>query len=114
MKKSPPEKSTDKVVAWFAQEWTSQKGNKSLRIDYTTEYRTFSAWHSPERKSNVWHNLCESVFGQGRIAPSIESFINALQKGKGTMPVTVTSKKKGDFFTVFAHNQPEDIAPNEI
>ena len=111
MKTNPRQASSDKVVSWFAQAWTSQKGNESLRIDWTTEYRSFSVWYTPEGKTShslyLWHNLCEAVFG--KVAPSIELFVQALQKKAGTMPLTITSKKEGDFFKAIAHNQPEDI-----
>ena len=115
MKTSARQSSSDKVVSWFAQAWTSQKGNESLRIDWTTEYRTFSIWYTPEGKTShslfLWHNLCDAVFG--KTAPSIDLFVKALQKGAGTMPGTITSKKEGDFFKAIAHNQPEDVL-NEI
>lgn len=115
MKISAREKSTDKVLAWFAQAWTSQKGNESLRVDYTTDYRTFSVWYSPDSRTSegqaLWADLCNAVFG--KVAPSIELFIKALQKGYGKQPTTITSQKKGDFFKVYAHNQPEDKL-NEI
>ena len=111
MKISAREISTDKVKAWFAQSWISQKGNESLRVDYTTDYRTFSFWYSPESRTSegqaIWNDLCLAVFG--RACPSIDLFIKALQKGVGLMPVTVTCQKKGDFFKVYAHNKPEDI-----
>ena len=115
MKEKPSEKSTDSVRAWFAQKWISQKGNESLRVDYTTDYRTFSFWYSPDNKTSLgqwlWADLCNAVFG--RSCPSIELFIKALQKSKGLMPVTVTSKKEGDFFKIYAHNKKEDQL-NEI
>ena len=115
MKSSPRQSSSDKVVSWFAQPWTSQKGNESLRIDWTTEYRTFSIWYTPEGKTShslfLWHDLCDEVFG--KTAPTIEKFVNALQRGHGTMPTTITSKKEGDFFKAIAHGQAEDVL-NEI
>lgn len=115
IKISAREKSTDKVKAWFAQAWTSQKGNESLRVDYTTDYRTFSAWYSPDSRTSegqiLWADLCQAVFG--KVAPSIELFIKALQKGHGKQPETITSQEKGDFFKVYAHNRPEDIL-NEV
>jgi len=113
MKRNPHEQSSDKVISWFAQEWHSKAGNKTLRVDYTTEYRIFSVWYSPESKSifgqHQWNDLCLAVFG--RIAPSIELFVLALNKGAGEMPMTVTSKKQGDFFRVSRHNQEEDVQP---
>jgi DNA repair protein RadD len=112
IKKNPHIMSTDKVKSWYAQKWISKKGNETLRIDWTTDYRTFSAWYSPESRSlsgqKLWSNLSESVFGEGRIAPNIDQFVTALQKGHGNMPKTITSKKDGNFFKVYSHNQPED------
>ena len=111
MKQSPKIPSSDKVVSWYAQPWTSKAGNESLRIDWTTEYRSFSSWYSPNsRTSNrqkLWADLNEAVFN-GRIAPNIDMFIAALKKGQGTMPVTISSHKEGDFFKILGHNRPED------
>lgn len=113
MKKSPHEKSTDKVVSWHVQDWVSRAGNKTLRVDWTTEYRTFPAWYSPDSRSMngqyLWNSLSESVFGEGKIAPTIEKFIEALREGHGERPLTITSRKDGEFFKVFGHNNPEDV-----
>lgn len=112
MKKSPHEKSSDRVVGWYCQKWVSQKGNETLRVDWTTDYRTFSVWYSPNSKSAkgqyIWANLSQAVFGEDRVAPTIDAFIDALKKGHGTKPETITSKKQGDFFEVFEHNAAED------
>lgn len=112
MKASPSILSTDKVTGWMYQDWTSQKGNRSLRVDYTTEFRTFSFWYSPDsanlQAQSVWRDLCESVFGPTRIATGIDHFIDAMSRKVGQMPTTVTSKKEGNFFKVYQHNQPED------
>ena len=112
MKQNPRMSSSDKVVSWFAQPWTSAMGNESLRIDWTTEFRTFSAWYSPDsrsfQKQALWRDLSVAVFC-GRIAPTIKQFMAALNKKQGTMPKTITSQKKGDFFEVTAHNATEDI-----
>lgn len=113
MKKDPYALSTDKVLSWYAQPWVSQSGNRSLRVDWTTEYRTFSAWYSPDSKAMqgqaLWADLSQSVFGQGKVAPSIDLFISALKKGQGKIPVTITAKKDGSFFKVIGHNRPEDV-----
>ena len=112
MKSSPHIASSDKVLTWFAQPWTSRAGNETLRIDWTTEYRRFSAWYSPNSKTSsgqaLWADLSMAVFN-GRVAPTIDKFMSALKASKGTMPATITSKKEGDFFKVIAHNRPEDI-----
>lgn len=113
MKMSPNIMSTDKVLGWRCQEWISQRGNKSMRVDYTTEYRTFPVWYSPEsnniRSLNLWNNLNMAVFG--KVAPSIDKFIEAVKNGFGEMPKTLTVKKEGDFFKVYSHNEPEDEEP---
>ncbi len=115
LKTSARIRSTDKVKSWFCQKWTSQKGNESLRVDWTTDYRTFSVWYSPDSRTSdgqyLWSDLCQAVFG--KVAPSIDLFVSALQKGHGSMPTTITARKEGDFFNVSAHNKPEDVL-NEV
>lgn len=84
-----------------------------MRVDYTTEYRTFPVWYSPEsnniRSLSLWNNLNLAVFG--KVAPSIDKFIEAVKNGFGEMPKTLTVKKEGDFFKVYSHNEPEDEEP---
>lgn len=112
LKANPRAKSTDKVTGWNCQKWVSRAGNESLRIDWTTEYRTFPAWYSPigntAMQRHLWSNLSQTVFGEGKVAPSIDMFIDTLKKQKGKMPKTITAKKDGDFFTIYAHGEPED------
>ena len=111
MKKNPRIMTTDKVLGWSCKEWMSSYGNKTLRVDYTTEYRTFPVWYSPYANNataqNLWRDLCISVFG--KVAPSPELFILALKRGYGTMPKTITVRKEGDFFKVYKHNEEETI-----
>lgn len=115
MKAMPSILSTDKVIGWRYQEWTSQKGNRSLRVDYTTEYRTLSIWYTPDSSNmqarSLWRDLSYAVFGPSRVATSIDHFIDAMSRNVGVMPETITSKKVGDFFKVFMHNQPCDPIP---
>lgn len=108
MKTDPRQLSTDRVIAWRFQDWISQKGNRSLRVDYTTEYRTFSVWYSPDsnnvKAQRLWADLCDAC---GLKNVTIDEFILS----GPLMPYTVTSVKVGDFFKVTAHNLPEDIEP---
>lgn len=47
-KKDPTQPQTDRVVSFDTRESVSQKGNKTLRVDFVTEYRQFSIWLMPE------------------------------------------------------------------
>jgi len=107
LKKDPAAKSTDRVLAWMCREWTSNAGNRTLRIDYTTEYRTFSVWYLPSKRP-LWHSLCMEVFG--KVAETPGDFIANIREGR--MPRTITVKKdRSGFFTVFSHGEPEDAIP---
>lgn len=109
MKRNPRIMTTDKVIGWSCKEWMSSYGNKTLRVDYTTEYRTFPVWYSPYANNiaaqALWEDLCMAVFG--KVAPSPELFVLALKRGHGKMPRTITVRKEGDFFKVYKHNEPE-------
>lgn len=109
MKKNPRIMTTDKVIRWECKEWMSSYGNKTLRVDYTTEYRTFPVWYSPYANNvaaqALWEDLCMAVFG--KVAPSPELFVLALKRGHGKMPTTITVRKEGEFFKVYKHNEPE-------
>lgn len=110
MKRNPRVMTTDKVIGWECKEWVTTYGNKTIRIDYTTEYRAFPVWYSPNGSNlpsiMLWEDLCKNVFG--KVAPSPELFMLALKRGHGTMPRTITVRKEGDFFRVHAHNKEED------
>lgn len=109
MKKNPRIMTTDNVIRWECKEWMSSYGNKTLRVDYTTEYRTFPVWYSPYANNvaaqALWEDLCMAVFG--KVAPSPELFVLALKRGHGKMPATITVRKEGEFFKVYKHNEPE-------
>ena len=109
IKKDPYATSTDKVLAWKCQKWIAASGNETLRVDYTSEYRTFSVWYMPKKRKQ-WESLCMAVYG--RIAPDIDLFVSALA-GHGKMPTTLTVRKddKTGFYTVYSHNEAKDEIP---
>lgn len=115
MKRDPRAISTDKLLGWECKPWITQRGNNTLRVDYRSEYRSFTIWYSPDssnvKAQGLWNNLSEVVFGKGHIAPTPEAFCDALKRGFGTMPETITVQKQGDFFRAFAHGLPEDDKP---
>jgi len=110
LKSDPYAKSTDKVLSWHCQEWISKSGNQTLKVDYTTEYRSFSIWYMPE-KVDEWESLSTAVFS-GRIAPSIEVFLSSLPN-YGVMPKTLTLKKMKEkgFYKIYGHNEALDEIP---
>ena len=107
IKKNPQNATSDRVLSWFCQHHKSQAGNVVLKIDWTTEFRTFQAYYSPDQQW-LWNPLCIAVFG--RAIPGIDEFIALLRKSEGVRPSTITSaKRKGAaFFNIKAYNQPED------
>jgi DNA repair protein RadD len=117
LKKDPYSATSDKVLSWKLQEWVSQAGNTTLRIDFTTEYRTFSIWykqyqdceerHRTPRAS--WIHLCKACGVYESKPKTAQSFIDC----KPTMPVTVTARKERgtSFFTVIGYNEKEDEQP---
>lgn len=115
MKSDPRAISTDRLLGWECKPWITQRGNNTLRVDYRSEYRSFTIWYSPDssnvKAQGLWNNLSEVVFGKGHIAPTPEAFCDALKRGFGTMPETITVQKQGDFFRAFAHGLPEDEKP---
>lgn len=113
LKKDPYTPTSDKVLAWKPQEWVSQAGNTTLRIDFTTEYRTFSVWYNQyadcEEKHKLpkhnWAKLCRACGVFDAKPKTAAEFIAA----KPTMPRTITaSKERGtSFFRVHAYNEDE-------
>lgn len=111
LKSSTSAISTDKLISWGACQHQGQK-HLTIRIDWTTEYRTFSAYYLPQKKKE-WILLCEEIFGKGHIAPTIEMFWHAFTGGYANLPTTITAvKPKGNkFYQVLNYNQPEDEKP---
>lgn len=116
MKRDPYTPSTDKVLSWRVQSWQSQAGNQSLRVDWTTEYRTFPAWYSPvahsANKQALWLDLCKAAL-PGKVVSSIDDFVKMTENFEAVMPKTITSYKNrsSGFFTVIGHNKEEDKKP---
>jgi DNA repair protein RadD len=123
IKKDPYTPTSDKLLSWRPQEWVSQAGNTTLRIDFTTEYRTFTVWYKQlsdcdnirnAKAIEAWRSLCISVGFYNFHEPSginemtvftAAEFIAA----KPTMPRTITAaKERGtSFFRVIGYNQEE-------
>lgn len=106
MKKDTSVATSDKVLSWRVQEWQSQSGNQTVKIDYVTEYASFPIWYSPKQKAK-WLDLCQAC---GCDVSSVDRFIELSDQFALSMPKTIKVKReKGErFFKVIAHNLPED------
>lgn len=95
-KRDPYQIQCDKVLSWNQIKTLSQSGNEVLKIEYTTEYRSFTVWH--QIKS-----------GNSFFIKQYEKFLIATQGGD-IMPESITYKKnaKTGFFEVMAYNQEVD------
>jgi len=117
MKKDPYRATTDKVLSWRCQEWQTQNGNITLRVDYSTEFASFAIWYRPQGRSSKdqaqWAGLCMAC---GVSADSAEQFMEFVNSFEISMPKTITAQKNRNtgFYEVLAHNQPEDRLENEI
>jgi DNA repair protein RadD len=110
IKADPYSLSTDRVLSWQCRKHVSAAGNDTLRVTYTTEYRSFDVWYMPKRL-RLWSSLCGEVFGKE--APDVDTFLQYVNT-HGRMPRTVTVKRdKGSkFFTIYSHGAPADEMPN--
>jgi DNA repair protein RadD len=114
MKSDPYQISTDKVLSWRAQLWTSAKGNETVKINYTTQYAEFSAFYFPSSSSknqNRWESICSAVFDNYERDPI--AFMERIDEFEGSKPLTITYAKnrKSKYFDVFDHNRSEDEIP---
>lgn len=86
-KKDPTQLQTDMVISFTANEFISRAGNRCLRINFVTEYRTFDFYividSNRHKKFLKLNNIID----------------------------TVTYQKKGDFFNVIAYNEKADEIP---
>ena len=90
-KKDPTIRQTDRVLAWSERHTMSKAGRPMLRIDVVTEFRAFSFW-VPKQPS--WADGY-------RLA-------NLYVSLQGQKPETITYRKDGDWYKVFAFNEAAD------
>ena len=99
IKRTPTEKQTDEIVSLDVREGISQRGNRTVRADFVTPWRSFSVWFTPDspypRKQADW-----------------ATFLRATEDGT---PRTVTYKKdaQSKFYNVFAYNKEADKDESE-
>ena len=97
MKKDPTQRQTDVVVSISSKEGLSQRGNKTIRVEFVTEFRQFTVWFTPESNS-------------ARAQAEWAAFQTATESEK---PRTVSYVKdvSSGFYRVFAYNRQEDMEP---
>lgn len=110
IKKDPYSESTDQVFSWLIGEHYTPKGDQTLKVTYTTKYRTFNVWYRTDKAYlySQWQSLCLAVFGS--TVADIDTFISGVNRMNGAMPHTITSYKdrKTQFFKITAHNRAQD------
>jgi DNA repair protein RadD len=101
MKKDPTKRQTDMVLSMDVKPGISSRGNKTVRVDFTTPYRSFAVWFTPE-----------ATFS--RAVAEWQTFQNATNDGQD-MPDTITYQKDADsgFYRIYAYNKPQDVMPSQ-
>lgn len=99
MKRDPTQMQTDKVVSMEVVNGVSQRGNKTVRADFVTPYRSFSVWFTPDAT-------------HPRAIHDWQMFSNASTGGVDA-PKSITYQKDAGsgFYRVIAYDRQEDVAP---
>lgn len=78
LKKDPTIPQTDEVVSMAIKESISQRGNRTMRVDWVTPYRQFTSWLQPEgnhpRARKEWIAFNEATNG-GENQPATISYV---------------------------------------
>jgi DNA repair protein RadD len=94
-KMDPYQSHTDEVLDMKVKPTISKAGNECLRVDFVTEWRSFSVWFTP------------------KLTRDYNSFIAVTLNGK-VKPATVTYQKVGDFYKIYNYNlgfRKDEIPP---
>lgn len=98
-KKDPHQPQTDTILSLDIREGISQRGNRTVRADFTTPYRKFSIWFQPDgkhaRAQKDWALWMEATHG-GESQPETISYV------KNT---------EDSFYRPLAFNRPADVEP---
>ncbi len=96
MKKDPKQLQTDIVLNMTEKESVSMKGNKTWKVSFTTPYRTFTVWFSPEST-----------------APKPLAFWKEFQRAReqGIRTVTYMKDAASGFYRIHGYNMAEDVEP---
>ena len=101
LKRDPSQRQTDEVISMDLREGVSQAGNRTVRADFVTPYRSFSIWFVPEsrgwKQRQEWQQFCAKT-GCGE-----------------NKPRTVTYRKDPDsgFYRLLGLNEEPDREPKQ-
>lgn len=101
LKRDPSQVQTDLVLSMDAREGLSGAGNKTVRVDFVTPYRSFSVWFVPNAK--------------GWKARDEWAKFHAATQGLSVQPATVTYRKDPEtgFYRLLNLNEEPDLEPEE-
>jgi DNA repair protein RadD len=91
-KKDPTQIQTDKVISMKSSPTISKAGNNCLRVDFVTEYRSFPVWFTAKKTTDYINFLYSTRHG-------------------AVSPNTITYRKSGDFYRIYAYNEALDEVP---
>lgn len=97
-KKTPTQPQTDEVTSLVVREGVSSKGNRTMRADFVTPWRSFSIWFLPE--------------GNWRQIEEWERF-NAVYEAGAVRTVTYRKDAASGFYRLLGLNKPQDEDPSE-
>lgn len=84
LKKDPTQEQTDEVISMVTREGLSRNGNKTIRADFVTPYRSFSVWFTPDaswwKARKRWEMFAE-VTNHGRVQPKTVTYIKDAKTG---------------------------------
>lgn len=96
MKRDPTQPQTDKVLSLDTREGVSARGNRTIRADWKTPYRSFSTWFTPESAARS-------------AAREWQAFDAATAEGQ---PETISYFKNPEgFYRILGYNNEVDIEP---
>jgi DNA repair protein RadD len=113
MKANPCVMSTDEVRSLHVQKHVSKAGNETLKASYVTDYAKFDVWYQPNStvpKFRGQYDLFSMAF-YGKVAPSIEVFLDHLDKGRTPRTITYMRTKGQKFWTIHGYNKELEIEP---
>lgn len=101
LKRDPTQRQTDTVLSMDIREGISANGNKTVRVDFVTPYRSFSIWFVPESKG--WKQRDDWAK------------FHAATQALSTQPATVTYRKDPEtgFYRLLNLNEEPDREPEE-
>lgn len=96
LKRDPTRPQTDKVVSMTVSEGVSQRGNRTVRADFVTPYRSFSIWFQPDArhtKGQYEWALFATHTNDGKAAPETLTYVKDAESG---------------FYRALGYNKQED------